>query len=261
MLLEIVVVVGFVALSLAALMGVRSRVPLEQLKEQHDVAAACFAVVGGLYGIVLAFVLVSSWERFEEARERAEVEADALADLYRHSSALPAPIDSQLRGLVLAYAHAVIDDEWPAMSENRPSTRSTTLFNEMWSMLLAAPPGDAKQVVIFQNTLGKMDDFSDARRDRLLYARVGLPSIVWAFLVSSGVVTIAFSYFFGLRQIASQMLMTAALAGTIGAALVLIAEMQTPFSGSVRVAPYGFEQLLAVAHVADTSRRARGGAE
>jgi hypothetical protein len=41
--------------------------------------------------------------------------------------------------------------------------------------------------------------------------------------------------------------MTAALAATIGAALVLISEMQTPFSGSVRVAPYGFEQLLQAA--------------
>jgi len=244
MVLEMVSVVGFVALSLAVLAGVRSRVPLEQLKEQHDVAAACFAVIGGLYGIVLAFVLVSSWERFEQARARAEVEADALSDLYRHSVALPAPTSDVLRGLTIAYARSVIDDEWRTMSDGKPSEKTAALYDDMWSLVLATPSGDAKQLVVFQNTLGKMDDFSDARRDRLLYARVGLPAIVWTFLLASGVVTIAFSYFFGLRQIASQMLMTAALAATIGAALVLIAEMQTPFTGSVRLPPYGFIQLV-----------------
>ncbi|MBY0276146.1 DUF4239 domain-containing protein [Candidatus Binatia bacterium] len=246
MLLGIGVVVGCVALSVLALWAVRRRVPLEMLREQHDVAAACFAVIGGLYGIVLAFVLVSSWQRFEEARERAEVEANALADLYRHASALPAQVDDKLRGLVLAYAKGVIDEEWAAMSEGRPSVHTQAIFDEMWATLLNAPSGDGKELVLFQNTLGKMDDFSDARRDRLLFARVGMPTIVWVFLIASGAVTIGFSYFFGLRQVSSQMLMTAALAGTIGAALVLIAELQTPFAGSVRVTPYGFEQLVVV---------------
>lgn len=244
MVLEVALVVAFVALSMAALVGVRSRVSLEQLKEQHDVAAACFAVIGGLYGIVLAFVLVSSWERFEQARSRAEAEADALSDVYRHSAALPAPTNDVLRGLTIAYARSVVDEEWLTMADGKPADKTAQLYVDLWSAVLATPAGDAKQLVVFQNTLSKMDDFADARRDRLLYARVGLPSIVWIFLIASGVVTIAFSYFFGLRQIASQLLMTAALAGTIGAALLLIAEMQTPFSGSVSVPPYGFIQLI-----------------
>lgn len=244
MLVGIGVVAGWVVLSLLALTAVRRRVPLEQLREQHDVAAACFAVVGGLYGIVLAFVLVSSWQRFEEARERAEVEANALSDLYRHAAALPSPVDDQLRKLVVVYAKGAIEEEWPAMSENRTSVRTRATFDQMWRTLLGAPSGDGKELVLFQNTLGKMDDFSDARRDRLLFSRVGMPGIVWGFLIVSGCVTVGFSYFFGLRQVSSQMLMTAALAGTIGAALVLIDELQTPFAGSVRVAPYGFEQLL-----------------
>jgi hypothetical protein len=244
MVVEIVVVAGVVALSLVALLAVRARVPLEKLKEQHDVAAACFAVIGGLYGIVLAFVLVSSWERFEQARARAGVEADALADLYIHAAALPAPTGETLRGITLAYAHSVVDDEWATMTDGKPSERTIQLFGDLWRTVLATPQGDGKQLVVFQNTLGKMDDFSDARRDRLLYARVGLPPVVWAFLLATGVVTIGFSYFFGLRQVASQMLMTAALAGTIGAALVLIAEMQTPFTGAVRLPPYGFIQFI-----------------
>lgn len=253
MVLQLVAVGAVVGASLLALIAVRRRVPLELLKEQHDVAAACFAVIGGLYGIVLAFVMVSSWQRFEEARQQTEVEANALGDLYRHADALPAPTGAALRDLVRRYATAVVDEEWPAMAENEQSPHARELFDQMWQTVLATPGGDGKELVVFQNTLGKMDDFTDARRDRLLYARVGLPMVVWAFLIGSGLVTIAFSYFFGLRQVASQMLMTAALAATIAAALVLIAEMQTPFSGAVRVTPYGFEQILLLEPAAEAS--------
>ena len=246
--LEGALVVGFVVASLLALLAVRRRVPLEALQEQHDVAAACFAVIGGLCGIVVAFVMVSSWERFEEARERTEVEADALADLYRHGAALPDPGGARLRELTLAYARSVVEDEWPAMVEGQPSEKTYGIFRELWRTLLATNASEAKDVAVFQNTLGKMDDLSDARRDRLTYARVGLPWIVWAFLIGSGAVTVAFSYFFGLRQIASQLIMTAALALTIAAALLLIAAMQTPFTGAVQVPPHGFSRLLQSTH-------------
>lgn len=234
----------WVALALGALLEVRRRVPLERLREQHDVAAACFAVVGGLYGIVLAFVLVSSWERFEEARQRSETEANALADLYRHAGALPSPVDDHLRTLVVRYARAAIDEEWPAMAHGQQGPRTRAVFNEIWQTFLGAPPGDGKELVLYQNSLGKLDDFSDARRDRLLFARVGLPWVLWVFLIASGAVTISYSYFFGLPRVSAQILMTALLASTIGSALVLIRELQTPFAGSVRIAPYGFEQLL-----------------
>lgn len=243
-LIEVAWVVGFVAFSLAGLFLVRRRVSGERLQEQHDVAAASFAVIGGLYGIVLAFVLVSSWERFETAREKAEAEANALADLYRHAHGMGEPYRSALTDKVIAYAHSVIEEEWPSMSHGEMNEHTQEIYESVWATVLAEPANDSKEAAIFQNTLSKLDDFSDARRDRMLYTRVTMPEIVWGFLLVSGVVTIAFSYFFGSKYFAAQLIMTAALAGTIGAALFLIQEMQTPFSGSVQVPPYGFGHFL-----------------
>lgn len=243
-LIEVAWVVGFIAFSMGGLFLVRRRVSGERLQEQHDVAAASFAVIGGLYGIVLAFVLVSSWERFETAREKAELEADALADLYRHAQGMPEPNRSALANSVIAYAHSVVEEEWSSMSDGEMNPHTQQLYEQVWRTVLAEPANDSKEAAIFQNTLSKLDDFSDARRDRMLYARVSMPGIVWGFLLVSGIVTIAFSYFFGSKYFAAQLIMTAALAGTIGAALFLIQEMQTPFSGSVQVPPYGFRHFL-----------------
>lgn len=244
MIVEVLAVLGFIGLSLLGLVLVRRRVPLANLREHHDIASAWFAVVGGLYGIVLAFVLVSSWQRFEEARERSEVEANALADLHKHSHGLSEPGRSALAHQTVAYARAAIDREWPMMRRGRSSPETREIYHAICDTVLGLEAVDGKQVALFQNTISKMDDFSDGRRGRLLYARVGLPGIVWLFLIGTGVVTIAFSYFFGHKVLLSQALMTVALAGTIAVTLVLIHEMQTPFSGSVRVPPYGFRQFL-----------------
>ena len=243
---EVGACVGFVVVSLLGLVVVRRRVPLEELKEQHEVAAVSFAVLGGLYGIVLAFVLVSSWERFEAARAKAEIEANALGDLYRHAEGFDASLQATLHELTLSYAQAVIDREWDEMGDGEPDPRAERIFGQIWTAVFSAEVGDAKSVALYQNTLGQLDAFSDGRRDRLLYARVGMPSVVWWFLVASGVITVGFSYFFGMRKLAPQLLMTAALAGTIAAALLIINEMQTPFSGSLQVPPVGLRHFLHV---------------
>lgn len=244
MLLEAFIVIGFIGLSLAGLMVVRRRVPLERLQEQHDVASACFAVLGSLYGIVLAFVLVSSWERFEAARQDVQREVDALSDVYRHAQALPEPTRTDLERLIVEYAHSVIDSEWASMAAGERSPETQRIFGAMWTTLLATPASD--QVSVFQNTLSRMDDFSDARRGRLRYLRGGMPGVVWFFLVAAGVITVAFSYFFGLRSLIPHMLMTAALAGTMAFTLLLIAELQRPFGGNVSLEPIDFRTGLSL---------------
>lgn len=233
-------------LAMLGTLFVRRRAPLDRLREHHEVASALFAVIGGIYGVVLAFVLVSSWSRFEEARAVVEAEGNALLDLWRHAAALPAPQGPELRVRTLGYATVVLTEEWPSMSEGQEGPQSQGAFNRIWESLLATSVGDSKQSVLFQNTLGKMDDLSDARRTRLLFARVSLPGILWAFLVFGGLTTMGFSCFFGVPRIGPQLLMTALLAATIGAALGLIAELQTPFAGAVRVQPWAIERLSAL---------------
>src|SRR5262249_14977384 len=53
-------IVAAVLASVVGLLLVRRVVPLHVLQEQHEVAGVTFAVIGGFYGIVLAFVLVAS---------------------------------------------------------------------------------------------------------------------------------------------------------------------------------------------------------
>src|SRR5271169_2550393 len=96
--------------SVAGLCFVRRLVPLDRLQKNHEVAGVTFGVVGAFYVVVLAFVIVAAWERFNQANSDALVEATALESLYKLGAAFPEPMRTQLDSVVLEYAHRVIDE-------------------------------------------------------------------------------------------------------------------------------------------------------
>jgi hypothetical protein len=242
--LGIATIVISVAGALLGLIVVRRRVPLHVLKEQHEVAGVSFAVIGGFYGVLLAFVLVTSSERLERARANTELEANALGELYRQAAGIPEPQRGALRATIVAYARSVMDFEWPAMEKDALSPHTQQLYADIWTAVLGVPAEDPKSVALFQCMLEKLDDFGEARRYRVLYMDTGLPPAIWSFLVAFGVITVAFTYFFGMPRLLSQAIITVVLTTTIAFTLFIIWEMQTPFSGIVHVSDHAFHVVL-----------------
>src|ERR1700720_1421653 len=109
------VVVVFSGLSILGLYTVRRLVPVENLKQNHEVAGFTFGVIGAFYGLLLAFVIVAAWERFDRADEKVQGEAMALASLYRLAKAYPQPVQHNLQQAIRAYAQNAIEVEWPRM--------------------------------------------------------------------------------------------------------------------------------------------------
>src|ERR1700719_4857448 len=88
------VVLVFSGLSILGLYTVRRLVPVENLKRNHEVAGFTFGVIGAFYGLLLAFVIVAAWERFDRANANVEQEGVALISLYRLSKGFSAPAAS-----------------------------------------------------------------------------------------------------------------------------------------------------------------------
>jgi len=254
---EFLPAVGFVVAAVLGLVFVRRHVPLEQLTEHHEVAGVCFAVVGGLYGIILAFVLVSSWERYEAARAQTEVEASAAADLYRHGEGFSEPTRSRLHAAIIDYTRSVIDDEWQAMDEGHASDATQERYYAVWRSVIDARPTEPWEVALYQSTLEKLDDFADGRRNRIFYMESGLPGVIWVFLLAFGVATVCFTYLFGMPRLLPQVVITVVLAATIAWTLALVRETQMPFSGGLRVSDRAFR--VALEFMRHDSLQSRGG--
>lgn len=227
---------------------VRRAVGVEVLREQHEVAGVSFAVIGGFYGVLLAFVLVASWERAERARAITEAEANAIGDLHRQVAELPDASREALRKELSGYVDSVLQVEWEAMSAGAPSMQTRKIYLSIWDTILGMNPESGKDVALYQVMIEKLDDFGEARRSRLLYMQNGLPDVIWGFLIVFGMVTVGFTYFFAMPHLLPQAMITGVLAVTIACTLVLILEMQTPFSGVVRVSDRAFRVVGELLH-------------
>jgi hypothetical protein len=231
------------ALSVAGALLVRRSVGAEVLARHNDVAGFIYAVIGVVYAVLLGFTAIIVWEQYRKAQEGAELEANALADLYRDAQVFPAPVRGEVETRIRDYARLVVEEEWPAMAAGESSSRTWDAYHLLWRTYHDFIPQTEHQRIWYEESVQRLSLLGDERRNRLLSIRSGVPAVIWTVLLGAGAVTIAFSFLFGTPHRRAQGLMTGALALTIGIVLLSILALEHPFAGITRVDPEAFEQV------------------
>lgn len=247
------VIVASIVLAVVGPRVVHRRYPHPVRKENNEVAGFFLSVLGVIYAVLLAFVVVVVWKQFDDARQNAEHEANEITDMYRISLALPDPIGSTIRTLATRYARAAIDDEWPAMARGETSSQLVATADALWAATTRFQAADDHERLLQDQILGHLGELNDDRRLRQLAARTDLPEVMWVLLVGGAIVTVVFTYFFSTPNIVAQYVMTALYTASITFVLLLVGLLRSPFSGSVCVTPEAFETSL------ETMRRLAGG--
>lgn len=236
----IIFVIAVAATAVGGLLIARRRVSPATLSKHNDVGGVVFSIVGTIYAVVLAFVVVVTWEALGDADERAAQEAGVLGDVIRDAGLFPDPERTELQAELLEYTNAVIDEEWPAMAAGGSSQHVSDTLNRIFESFSRIEPTTQREANIHAEMLSRLNDLSDHRRLRLLSADNKVPALMWLMLLTGGLITVGFSYFLGVENDRSHVLMTAALAAMIGITLYLIFALDHPFSGAVRVEPDAF---------------------
>lgn len=130
------------------------------------------------------------------------------------------------------------------MARGGSSPEAGRLANDLGSAVRGLDPGGDAQSALYAESLERLDDLRESRALRLLEVREGLPSILWFVLVVGGVITVVFTYLFGLRSFWMHASAVAALAAIVTLVLFTIAVLDHPFDGGVRVGPEAFELVL-----------------
>jgi len=238
-----VCVVALVAV--AGLEAVQRAVPAALRQEHNDVAGFIYAVVGVIYAVLLALMVIAVWEEHEAAKATAREEANELADVFWLAHSLPEPDGPRLQGLARSYATVVAEEEWNLMARGGGSIpEAWALMDEMRLGVQDLEVRTPADQVLFDRGLERIDALADARRERMVEAEEGIPAVLWAVLVFGGTITVGFTYLFGLENTWSHRLMVAAVAGLIALVLFTVGSLEYPFSGGTRVGPEAFELVL-----------------
>lgn len=115
----------------------------------------------------------------------------------------------------------------------------------LWQIVTNYKPGDdPRQQMLVDKSFDQLTQLSNAYSLRYLYSRENLPSVVWVVIYTGLLITIGFSYFFGLETFRSQALMCAIFASLLGLTIVAILELAHPYQGAVTVSDQPFKYAL-----------------
>ena len=223
---------------------VRRLFSFDQVVINNEVAGFKFATLGVVYAVLLGLAVIAVWEKFSAAHDATAREAGALAAMYRLSAGIAPPGDKAIRDVLTAYGRAAIDNGWPAMTAGEESPESRIALDKLYTAILALPIAGERDAVLLETMLGRVNEITDARRERLALSEGVVPNVIWLVLFTGAIMVLGFTFFFGLQNLRVQMLMTGMLAVVIFLALFVALSISHPFTGPVAVSAEPIELVV-----------------
>jgi hypothetical protein len=198
-----------------------------------------YALSGGIYAVMLAFVAVGTYETMDKTATIASDEANSLGGLAFDSAGLPAELALRMRADVDKYIDIVTQKEWPSQKAYRMEDRN---YQEGWAQIRRMSldisnfePATQGQATVKAEMAHVVNDLFSQRRARLLAANAHLPDAVWQMLIFGLVLVAVYVYLFGPHNYRIHMAVTALTMLSIGLVFTLIIALDYPFRGDLSV--------------------------
>ena len=240
----LLVVLASVAVAVAGLLLTQRFIPLSVRERHNDTTGIIYAALYVMFGVTVGFSLFTVWQQYNAARQVVHSEAASVEQVYRLAERLPEPERSRVQELAVSYAEGVVDEEWSLMKEGRSSSRMEAHLEELRRSVQGYEPHTDAQDALYAQALAEVDELEENREFRLIAVNEGIPYMVWVVLLVGGVLTIAFTYLFGMESVRLHAVAIAGLTILVSLILHAIGVLDYPFNSGVRVEPDAFEQVL-----------------
>jgi hypothetical protein len=233
------VILGAVGVAVIGMYLARRRAPVGGFFTDTGRAGDVFGVIGTAFAVLLAFVIFLAFESYETAREQAREEADAVREHYATTSFLSPPVRDELRGQLICYSRAVIDDEWPAMKHQRRSALVDDWVSRLETTVFQFDVTDANDSIALTHWVDTDAQRKSARRGRIAEAAPFVPRPLLVIIVLGGVIILLYMLSFADRgeRFVVQALMIGAVTAIFVSSMLVVDFLDHPYentSGSIK---------------------------
>jgi len=228
-----IIVVVVVVAAVAAKLLVRRRAPEGGWFTDFPRSAGSLSLIGTMFAVMLAFVILFSLQSYQRAREGSSIEAVAVTELNAVATVFPPPTSDRLRGGLVCYGRAVVYDEWPAMREGGSSQLVESWVDKMHDEFAATAPHEARQEAAYGQWFDEIAQRRDGRRERLAEAAPTLPMPLWFALGIGATLTLAYMVVQADKResLLIQAIPIAFVAALVTAGLLVVVFLDNPYSG------------------------------
>ncbi len=211
--------------------------------EHNSTISPYLSVIGIVYGALLGFTVVVSWQQYTAAKAVVVAEATSLTTLYRQTAAMPEPERAQMRALLRTYT---TDEgvEW----DQQPGNATHTTLVQMYRLVGDQPPGVASNPVNGA-FLSELTELASHRTMRRIETQPHIPAPLWAGLIAGAIVLTTLTAILRIGSRAAHAALMSTIATLLGLLLWIVFTLDHP-SGS-EVTSASFRHALKVFDVID----------
>jgi hypothetical protein len=237
------IVVFAVGLALGGIFMIQRFFHYRKLKVHNDISGPIFGTLGGIYAVLLAFVVIVTWERFERVRLNSEQEVNCLANIYIISEPFEDSFRDSVRKGLGIYTREIIK-EWDILAKGGANPQGLKELDNLMLLFEKYHPRNDTEKILLEKAIDRGSELLNLRLLRFFEGRIGIHPLLWFILIAGAVITITFTAFFGSEVLYAKIWLSILLAMIIALVLFTVLEFSLPFGGAASISVEQFKVLI-----------------
>jgi hypothetical protein len=197
-----------------------------------------------LNALIIGFSFSMAGSRYEQRKNYEEMEANAIGTEYLRADLLPAPDAARVRSLLRDYLAQRISFYTDRNEDQlrRDATRNVQLQTDLWAAAHSAAVAQPTPVVAL--VIAGMNDVLNSQASTQAAWRNRIPKAAWILMVTIAIIgNLLVGY--GAQNVKAESLLLAVVPCVLSISFLLIADIEYPKGGLIRVNPENLTSLAA----------------
>jgi hypothetical protein len=242
-----IIVLVVTAITVTLMLFVRRRAPEGSYFTDGDRASGVFGVLATGFSVLLGFIIVISFQSYDESVTGAENEATLVAQQLETAQFMPADSSEELSGELVCYARSVVGIEWDALERGSLGDAINPWNAEMYRTMTTVDPQTPVEQSAYDRWMDQTGERQLARLDRVHGAEGLIPPPLWIILLVIFGVLLAYMLFFAdpAEGAVTQGMLMGSVTAIITMLLLLLVYFNDPHGGGVgQLQPEAMERTL-----------------
>jgi len=194
------------------------------------------------YGLLLGLLTVAAYQNNQRVAQAVEAEASRLGSIYSDLESYPEPTRSDVKALIRDYTLFTIHRDWEAHRAGEFLDGGSHRAAAIRTMLSGFEPQTQGQGILHDAVIGALQDFSEARQQRVRGVTIEIPNVLWYAVLVGAAISVTLLVMLRMR-LHQHLLLTTISAFYLGVILFVIVVLDDPLRGEAGLEPGPFVQL------------------
>lgn len=206
--------------------------------------ASISSLIGIIYGVLVGFMALYLLDNNDHASGAVQKEASAVANVYRESQWLHAPLPAQVQAQMEDYINRVVKVEWPLMRSGKDADQGgDEIILDVSNSLQSYSLNSDRDKLIVQDILTELKALYNARHERISLSTSQLSPELWEVILIGTILLIGINYAFRVNFYL-HIFAISAFAIMAAAMIFLLVTLDRPFQGEFGVEPSALRAVM-----------------